>query len=241
MITNPSQVVAAFASAVKQGDEGAARALCEPEFWGAEHGDAPKRLFTKAAHPQRGFAIKPLDVRSGAESSRAAVRCELVREDRGTIGEVHLLGTGADPWRIGGVSKSERFINAYLDGTVPPLLRFDGLVADSDAADSVVAISALALQAKHGNPLATQLIESLMNETDASLAVVGWLQHAAGWGWQVRVLDARKSVGLGRSVAKCNVVKPSGDEELVWLFGESGPPIAWYAQTTFFSVDALLA
>ena len=63
------------------------------------------------------------------------------------------------------------------------------------------------------------------------------------FGWQVRVQDARRAAGLNRSVVRAVVVKPDPGlrPELVWIYGESGPPISWYAHTTYFSPDTLLA
>jgi len=247
MSSDPTTVVQAFAAAAASGDEAAAAGLSSPFSWAADHGDSPSRLFAKARHPQRGFSIEVKDVQSAADSTRAAVRVELVHPERGAMAEVHLLGqsVSADDtaWKLGGVSKMPRFVDAFLSGALPALLDFDALPVDGDAADSVLAISALAQQAMHGNEQARVLVESLMNETEQSYKGVGWLQNAARFGWQVRVQDARRAAGLNRSVVRAVVVKPDPGlrPELVWIYGESGPPISWYAHTTYFSPDTLLA
>jgi hypothetical protein len=239
-LNDPLEVARAFAAAAEVVDLTAAEALVAADTWSKDHGDTPARLFAKATHEQRGFTIAVKDMVAGAEGSRAAVRIELIVRGE-PRGELHLLGEG-EPWRIGGVTKKPALVAAYLEGKVPCLLAFDELPLDADAAESVVAIGALATQAAHGSEQAAALVASLMNESADAHKVVGWLQQAARVGVQVRVRDARKIPGLNLSIVKADVVKPDPNQPSneVWLYARSGPPIAWYAQTSYFSPDTLL-
>ena len=241
MSGDPLGVCAAFAAAVASNDEAAAAQCVSAAAWASQSGDSPRRLFDKAAHPQRGFAIDVKGTLSGADSTRAAVRIELVHEGQ-VRGELQLLGEGA-PWKLAGVTKKARLVDAFVGGKAPALLEFEAMPVDGDAADAVVAISALSMQAAAGSENAAALVSSLMNESEHAYKVVGYLQQAARTGLQVRVQDARRFDGLGRSVVKAVVRKadPNEPTQPLWLYAERGPPIQWYAQSSYFSPDTLLA
>lgn len=76
----PRVVAARFATAVRAGDDQAARACCTDWPYSARqaHGDHPQRLFERARHPRRGALLKVGAVqRAGDEGARAAVAVQL--------------------------------------------------------------------------------------------------------------------------------------------------------------------